>query len=229
MFFFPIHSCLLIFFGKKTSLLFFHSLKKMNNNIYLAVTNRFNEKNNSNINQICSWTHRNILHWASIHGNLRMMNWAIENKIQVNLQCKHGNTALHEAVIMRENVNQETRFEMIRILLSAGVDMTIRNSRGQTALVLATCPEVFNHIVRISCERLSFIESTLLCAELVLDETILRETNGYVDEEEEDEEEEEGKGLEYIVQTPDREPFLSDFATTVHNSQQMWENIIHYL
>lgn len=196
------------------------------NNIDLAVTNRFNEKNNSNINQVCSWTHRSILHWASIHGNLLMMNWAIENKIKLNLQSKDGNTALHEAVISRENVNQETQFEMIRILLSAGVDMTIQNTRGQTALALATCPEIVNHITQIRSERLSFIESTLLCAELVLDETLLRETYGYVDEEEEEEEE---NGLEYIFQTPDREPFFWEFVTTVHNSQQMWKNIFHYV
>ena len=153
-----------------------------------------------------------------------MMNWAIENKIQPNLQSKDGNTALHEAVIIRENVNQETRFEMIRILLSAGVDMTIQNTRGKTALALATCPEIVNHMKQIRSERLSFIESTLLCAELVLDETILRETHGCVEEEEE-----EQNSLKYIIQTPDREPFFWDFVTTVHNSQQMWENIFHYV
>ena len=195
-------------------------------NIYLAVTNKFIENDTTDIQQICSFSHRSILHWASVHGNLRMMNWAIENKIQVNLKSKNGNTALHEAVIPRDNVTQETHLEMIRILLSAGADITIRNNKGQTALTLAACPELINCIVQLSSERLLFIESTLLCADLVLEETILRETHGYVDENKEEEEEKEE---DIIIRTPDREPFFSDFVTTVHNSQQMWEKIFHYV
>ena len=195
------------------------------NNIHLAVLNKFIDSPDTRfINNICTFTDRSILHWAAVHGNIPMMNYAIRSKINVNVQSRDGNTALHEAVIIRENVNQETRFQMIRILLSAGVDMTIQNTRGQTALALATCPEIVNHITRIRSERLAFIESTLLCAELVLDETILRETHGYVEEEEE-----EQNTLEYIIQTPDREPFFWDFVTTVHNSQQMWKNIFHYV
>ena len=126
-------------------------------NIYLAVTNKFIENDTTDIQQICSFSHRSILHWASVHGNLRMMNWAIENKIQVNLKSKNGNTALHEAVIPRDNVTQETHLEMIRILLSAGADITIRNNKGQTALTLAACPELINCIVQLSSERLLFI------------------------------------------------------------------------
>lgn len=198
------------------------------NNIHLAVLNKFIDSSDTRfINNICSYTHRSILHWAAVHGNIPMMEYAIRSKINVNLQCKEGHTALHDAVMIRYFIIcQETQLEMVKILIASGVDMTIRNKNGDRAYSLA-CPELLRKIKRVISERFLFMKYALLFANLVLEESILREIQALEFEQEGDAEKEED--MDFYIPTPDREPFLADFVTSVDNSQFMWQFIFEFI
>jgi len=196
------------------------------NNIHLAVLNKFIDSSDTRfINNICSYTHRSILHWAAVHGNIPMMEYAIRSKINVNLQCKEGHTALHDAVTIRYFIiSQETQSKMVEILLAAGVDMTIRNKNGHRAFSLAR-PKLLRKIKGVISERFLFMKYALLFANLLSEEFLLRETHALEFEQEEKEDDMEL----YYIPTPDSEPYLADFVTSVHNSQFMWQFIFEFI
>jgi hypothetical protein len=200
------------------------------NNIHLAVLNKFIDSSDTRyINNICSYTRRSILHWAAVHGNIPMMEYAIRSKINVNLQCKEGHTALHDAVMIRYFIiSQETQLKMVEILLAAGVDMTIRNKNGHRAFSLVR-PELLRKIRGIISEEFLFMKYTLLFANLLLEEFLLRETQALEFQQEENKEKEDDMELYYYIPTPDSEPFFANFVTSVHNSQFMWQFIFEFI
>jgi len=63
---------------------------------------------------------------AATYGNVPIMNYLIEQKLDINAQSNGGNTALHAAACMGF-------YDATKLLLEKGADRTITNKEGKTA------------------------------------------------------------------------------------------------
>jgi ankyrin repeat protein len=68
-----------------------------------------------------------ILHCAVLSGNLEIINLILENRVNINAQDDHGNTALHMIIPYGGSEN-----EVVRLLLSKGIDLDIKNNDNKT-------------------------------------------------------------------------------------------------
>ena len=161
-------------------------------------------------NNTDGYAYRGVLHWAVIHGNEQMLTfWLGRWGCNVDLQTGDGNTPLHEAVKIRESVPEDKRRQMIKILLAAGADYTIKNRVGETPLsinseIATITMEAFDtkYIFPLSC--VSEVES-----EMESDEKMVME--GYECEEKEG-----------------YQP-LGDFVREVPSAVTMWPEILKFI
>ena len=97
------------------------------------------------------------LHYAAAYGNIAAVEFLCAAGIDVNKLNHSLNTALMQAlgvsmlVRVRNKPSNETKREIIRILLQAGTDIKIKNQQGSTALSLASSTGNVQ-AVRLLCE-----------------------------------------------------------------------------
>jgi hypothetical protein len=72
---------------------------------------------------------------AATYGNVPIMNYLIEQKLDINAQSNGGNTALHAAACMGF-------YDAAKLLLERGADRTIKNKEGKTAAQAAKTPSI---------------------------------------------------------------------------------------
>lgn len=82
-----------------------------------------------------------LLHYAVNNNNDEVVEYLLSVNANVNVLTKNGDTALHIAVdykprLFGRNFNK-TRQAIIKALLNKGVDLSIKNRQGQTALDVA--------------------------------------------------------------------------------------------
>ncbi|XP_039269429.2 histone-lysine N-methyltransferase EHMT2-like [Styela clava] len=67
------------------------------------------------------------LHWAALSGNLELLIMCLQRRCDFNYRNKHGDTALHIAA-------RQDHADCVLCLANWGVDHTIKNNEGKTAL-----------------------------------------------------------------------------------------------
>jgi len=72
---------------------------------------------------------------AATYGNVPIMAYLIEQKLEINAQSNGGNTALHAAACMGF-------YDAAKLLLEKGADRTIKNKEGKTAAQAAKTPVI---------------------------------------------------------------------------------------
>jgi ankyrin repeat protein len=162
------------------------------------------------VNAVSSYNNRGVLHWAALHHNIEMLLFwlALSEECNVNLQSLEGNTPLHDAVMPTNFVQYaplEVKLELIKHLLNAGADITIRNHHGETPL-MATNQQTANYIKSFYREKYNILETTLLCTHEV----------AKMEEEEIDIEEED-------------KTFFTCFVLEVKESTIMWYDVLKYV
>jgi ankyrin repeat protein len=76
---------------------------------------------------------RSSLHYAVMGRNLDLIDWAIQQGMDVNLQDPNGNTPLHLAVFIDRG-----KLKMVDYLVTQkGAHLNIKNNKGQTPVDLA--------------------------------------------------------------------------------------------
>ncbi len=75
------------------------------------------------------WERRPI-HGATIAGHVKVVKFYIDNGADINIQTKYGDTALHFCI-------HHNRSIILKMLLEAGADPTIRNNVDKTPIDIA--------------------------------------------------------------------------------------------
>ena len=57
-----------------------------------------------------------------------MVKFLIENGADINIKNNNGDTVLHEAVLIKDNL------EVVKLLIENGADINIKNNNGDTVL-----------------------------------------------------------------------------------------------
>jgi ankyrin repeat protein len=87
-----------------------------------------------------NFNNQNILTQASYKAkdlnNIRIVNFLLENGVDVNKQDNYGNTAL---MLASNYSNKYSNNETVKLLLQYEADANIQNDDGNTALILASC------------------------------------------------------------------------------------------
>ena len=78
-----------------------------------------------------------LLHLASYHGKLEMMQLLLDNDVNVNLKNHRGETALH--VVSRGKDNLEEGVRVAQLLLERGANVNAENDDHRTPLHAASC------------------------------------------------------------------------------------------
>ena len=78
-----------------------------------------------------NWVGQGALLLAVISGNMQVLNYIMDVEKDTNLIDYMGNTALH---ICAEHNSSE---EIVSVLIKAGIDLNIRNNKGETAFIIA--------------------------------------------------------------------------------------------
>lgn len=81
------------------------------------------------------------LHYACEHGDLKLVNLLINNKININVKAREGITALHLAAI-------DNHLKIVQVLCENKIDINATNRVGQTALHIS-CKNKFSEIIDI--------------------------------------------------------------------------------
>lgn len=85
-------------------------------------------------------------HLASINGELEAMKALLENKADINIQDKDGQTALTHCI------KKGKSFEAVKFLIDEGIDIQLTNSRGNSALCIAAWQKQ-KEVVKLLLER----------------------------------------------------------------------------
>jgi hypothetical protein len=96
---------------------------------------RLNQSNEFNMSQIVNMQNssgRSLLHWSVCLNFMDVTRALLAVGADVNIQDKDGHTPLYEAVdrCSSEKLSQEILKKWIDLLVSAGADLNIKNSRG---------------------------------------------------------------------------------------------------
>lgn len=83
-----------------------------------------------------SHIHETPLTLAALNARIEIVRWLLSEGAKVNFQTKNGYTPLMFAVTSRSE-NKKDVEETIKVLLAAGADKSLRNSRGESAMDLA--------------------------------------------------------------------------------------------
>lgn len=75
------------------------------------------------------------LHWAAYKGHLVVVQILMNEKLDPTEIDVHGNNAVHQAAAA-------SRLEVMKLFMSAGVDLDVANDRGHSPFDLATDPEI---------------------------------------------------------------------------------------
>lgn len=89
--------------------------------------------------------HKTPLHSAAFHGNSSLMIALLENKAEINALDMQNNTPLHVRVVKKDISDLSS----IKILLEAGADLTIKNSKGMTPIEAAEKSDPNGNCVKI--------------------------------------------------------------------------------
>ena len=86
------------------------------------------------------------LHWAAYKGHLVVVQILMNEKLDPTEIDIHGNNAVHQAAAA-------SRLEVMKLFMSAGVDLDVANDRGHSPFDLATDPDIKNLILKMRKEQ----------------------------------------------------------------------------
>ena len=118
--------------------------------LYLAIQTRNYKateillKNGAQTDILVTYLDRPILYWAlinyDIYNDEKYFNLLIDYGANPNIQDEDGNTLLHLAI--KEDLSIDT----VTLLLKAGLDLTLKNKKNETALDIASRKNKFKYV-----------------------------------------------------------------------------------
>lgn len=91
-----------------------------------------------------------VLHMASQHCFLEIVECLTTNGAEVNVMDNNGNTPLHLAAQDDEYQNRDQKLDVVKCIVNSGANISIKNKNDKTVLDIATDSNVIQYLNSIN-------------------------------------------------------------------------------